>query len=156
MILTADEIPRAADVFPLLYDDVRRCHILLSGTDPFSGLTISDVHRRLRIEQELREAQIRLRRAAVDAEGTPAQLAGAVFRKLRQIRGPLRALLALRGQEVGDDFDAVLTAATGLYEVDAGPLRSVHEVPFAALDALMKLLGAAVDDVDGMGDGGAA
>src|SRR5829696_3794713 len=31
MILTASEIPRAADVFPLLYDDIRRCHVLLFG-----------------------------------------------------------------------------------------------------------------------------
>jgi predicted nucleotidyltransferase len=156
MILTTAEIPRAADVFPLLYDDIRRRHVLLAGENPFAGLVISDKHRRLRIEQELREAQIRLRRAVVDAEGTPAQLAGAVFRKLRQLRGPLRALLALRGQDVGDDFDVVLTAATRVYDVDPKPLRKVQEAPEEALDALAKLLAAAVDDVDGMDDGGAA
>jgi predicted nucleotidyltransferase len=155
MVLTAAEIPRAADVFPLLYDDIRRCHILLAGADPFSSLEISDKHRRLRIEQELREAQIRLRRAVVDAQGGKEQLAGAVFRKLRQIRGSLRALLALKGHEVGDDFEGVLAKATQVYEVDAAPLRKVHEAPEAAHDALAKLLAAAVDDVDRMEDGGA-
>ena len=44
-------------------------HVALSGTDPFSGLNVHDTHRRLRIEQELREARIRMRRAVVDAMG---------------------------------------------------------------------------------------
>lgn len=155
MILTSAEIPRAADVFPLLYDDIRRCHILLAGENPFATLTISDRHRRLRIEQELREAQIRLRRAVVDAQGADEVLGGAIFRKLRQLRGSLWALLALRGREVGDGFDAVIDAACSLYEVDAAPLRNAREAPDAALAALSKLLAAAVEDVDRMDDGGA-
>ncbi|APR84345.1 Hypothetical protein A7982_09694 [Minicystis rosea] len=150
MILASAEIPRAADVFPLLYDDIRRCHILLAGTDPFSALAISDRHRRLRIEQELREAQIRLRRAVIDAQGSRDALGGAVFRKLRQLRGSLRALLSLRGRDVGDELDSVLGDACALYAVDPAPLRSVHESPDAAHDALAKLLAAAVDDVDKM------
>ncbi len=154
MVLTAAEIPRAADVFPLLYDDIRREHVLLSGEDPFSGLTISNRHRRLRVEQELREAQIRLRRAVIDAQGSPDMLGGAVFRKLRQIRGSLRALLALRGVDVADDLDAVFTAAGKLYDVDVTPLASVHEKPARAHEAVEQLLTAAVDDVDRMDEDG--
>ncbi|MFT3774224.1 MAG: nucleotidyltransferase domain-containing protein [Minicystis sp.] len=154
MILTSAEIPRAADVFPLLYDDIARCHILLAGADPFSALTISDRHRRLRIEQELREAQIRLRRAVVDAQGGREALGGAVARKLRQLRGTLRALLALRGHEIGDDLDSVIGKACSLYGVDPTPLRNVPESPDAAHDALAKLLAAAVDDADRMEEGG--
>ena len=56
MILHRDEIPRAADVFPLLYDDVRSCHAVLHGSDPFAQLVVHDEHRRLRIEQELGSA----------------------------------------------------------------------------------------------------
>jgi predicted nucleotidyltransferase len=153
MILTVAEIPRAADVFPLLYDDIRRCHVLLAGSDPFSALEISDRHRRLRIEQELREAQIRLRRAVVDAQGAREALAGAVFRKTRQIRGSLRALLALRGRDVGDDLESVLGQCAAIYGVDLAPLQKVHEAPEAAHDALAKLLAAAVDDADRMEDG---
>lgn len=155
MILTESEIPRSADVFPLLYDDIRRCHVLLSGTSPFSGLVISDRHLRLRIEQELREAQIRLRRAVVDAQQADEPLAGALIRKIRQIRSPLRALVARRGREVRDDLFEVIDEAAALYGVDAGPLRRVREAPEAALSALASLLTAAVEDVDRMEDGGA-
>jgi predicted nucleotidyltransferase len=156
MVLTSAEIPRAADVFPLLYDDIRRCNLVLVGADPFAALTISDRHRRLRIEQELREAQIRIRRAVIDAQGAGEVLGGALSRKLRQLRGPLRALLALRGRDVGDDFDAVLGGACALYGVDPAALRQVREAPDAALGALTTLLSAAVDDVDRMDEGGEA
>jgi predicted nucleotidyltransferase len=152
MVLTADEIPRAADVFPLLYDDIRRARVVLSGKDPFSDLVISDRHRRLRIEQELREAQIRMRRAAIDAQGSNDMLAGAVFRKVRQIRGPLRALLGLRNIDVGDDLPAVLEQIGKTFSLDVAPLFSVHEQPARAYEALEKLLAATVDDVDRMDD----
>jgi predicted nucleotidyltransferase len=154
MILTEAEIPRAADVFPLLYDDVRREHVLLAGTDPFSGLTISDRHRRLRVEQELREAQIRLRRAVVDAQGSTEMLGGAVFRKLRQIRGALHALFALHGVAVADDLRAVFEHAGKAYGVDVAPLFSVHEKPVRAHEAIEALLAAAVDEVDRMDEEG--
>ncbi len=89
MVLKHDNIAAASDVFPLLYDDVRQRHVVLSGSDPFVDLKIKDTHRRLRIEQELREARIRMRRAVVDALGSEADIAGAVARKVKQIRGPL-------------------------------------------------------------------
>ncbi len=154
MILTAAEIPRAADVFPLLYDDIRREHVLLAGKDPFSELTISNRHRRLRVEQELREAQIRLRRAVIDAQGSPAMLGGAVFRKLRQIRGALHALFALHGVEVADDLKSVFDHAAKTYGLDLAPLFAVHEKPVRAHEAIEKLLIAAVDDVDRMDEEG--
>ncbi|WP_437488894.1 nucleotidyltransferase domain-containing protein [Sorangium sp. So ce1014] len=148
MILTAAEIPRAADVFPLLYDDIRRCHVLLAGRDPFSALVIDGKNRRLRVEQELREAQIRLRRAVVDGMGSDDALRGAVFRKVKQIRAPLHALLGLRGIDVDDGLGAVLAGAGELLGADVAPLERIHEAPGAAYEALAALLARAVDDVD--------
>ncbi|WP_437638165.1 nucleotidyltransferase domain-containing protein [Sorangium sp. So ce854] len=158
MILTAAEIPRAADVFPLLYDDIRRCHVLLSGHDPFSALVIDGKNRRLRVEQELREAQIRLRRAVVDGVGSDEALRGAVLRKVKQIRGPLHALLGLRGihgdhggaGDAGDDdLGTVLAGAGEHLGVDVAPLQRAHEAPVAAAyEALAALLARAIEDVD--------
>ncbi|WP_434046439.1 MULTISPECIES: nucleotidyltransferase domain-containing protein [Sorangium] len=155
MILTVAEIPRAADVFPLLYDDIRRCHVLLSGRDPFSALVIDGKNRRLRVEQELREAQIRLRRAVVDGLGSDEALRGAVFRKVKQIRGPLHALLGLHGIDGDDDLATVLAGAGKHLGVDVAPLQRVHEAPGAAYEALAALLARAVDDVDGFEHQGA-
>lgn len=148
MILRGDELGNAADVFPLFYDDIRGRNIVLHGEDPFASLEILDEHRRLRIEQELREARIRLRRAVVESANAPRGFAGAIERKVKQIRGPLHALLRLRGHELGDDLAGVLAAACKRYALDPAPLSRAREAADAAYDALVRLLDAAIADVD--------
>lgn len=151
VILGADEIPRAADVFPLFYDDIKSCHVLLTGKDPFAELTISDQFRRLRVEQELRESQIRLRRAVVDSLGAPQQLGGAVERKVKQLRGPLHALLALRRTPAtSDTLPVLLEKAKEIYGVDTGALSNVRKDPEAAHGALEQLLERMIREVDSM------
>ena len=51
MILVEGEILASTDAFPVLYDDIKRNHIVLRGADPFADLVISDRHRRLRVAQ---------------------------------------------------------------------------------------------------------
>lgn len=97
MILVEDEIARAADAFPLLYVDVQRHHVLLAGRDPFAGLNVPFAHRRFRVEQELREVQIRMRRLVVDGIGNRPLLLSALARKTKQLRPALRALLRCGG-----------------------------------------------------------
>jgi hypothetical protein len=150
MILTKPEISRSADCFPLLYGDVGRTSVTLCGANPFTGLQISDEHKRLRIEQELREIRIRMRRVAADLSGA-ANFGGAIERKLKQARGPLWALLALRGEPADDHLEEVLKAAARAYDIDVAPLRRLREEPAAAnaaYAALAKLLDAALADVD--------
>ena len=150
MLLRGDELQRAADVFPLLYDDVRSRHVLLHGEDPFAGLEISDVHRRLRIEQELRDARIRLRLVLSEAPLLPRLLNGAVARKVKQLRSPLHALLRLRGRTVEDSVEAVIQEASSIYEIDGKAVLRFDEAPEAAYDALTRLLDAAIADVDAL------
>lgn len=150
MILVADEIPRAADVYPLLYDSIQQTHAVLVGEDPFAGLHISESHRRLRIEQELREAQIRLRRVITDSLGQPAALVAPLLRKVRQLRAPLHALLRLRKVDCSELLDDVLREAGKLYSLDVAPLSKIKEAPQEAVTALTRLFEAAVHDVDAM------
>lgn len=148
ILLRGDELDSASDVFPLFYDDIRRRNIVLHGSDPFAGLEIHDEHRRLRIEQELREARIRLRIAVAESGTAPKGLSGAIERKVKQMRGPLHALLRLRGVEIGDELPAVLGGCAKRWSLDVGPLSRVRESTDAALDALVGLLDAAIRDVD--------
>jgi predicted nucleotidyltransferase len=149
MILDEAEIAGAADVFPLLYDDVAAAHVTLVGDDPFTGLHIADEHRRLRIEQELRDARIRLRRLVVDAAGGPPEaLVGPLVHKLKQLRSPLAALMRLRGDRCKDDLETVLRHAGKAFDVDDRVLQKAREAPGPALDALAALLDRAIAAVD--------
>ena len=161
MLLRSDEIQRAADVFPLLYDDIRAHHMLLHGENPFAALVIHDAHRRVRIEQALREARLRGRRLFSDTTANPRALAAGLDRKLKQLRAPLHALLRLRGQGGSDDLRTVLGAVAARYRLDAAPLFRVPEDPGAAYAALGRLLDAAISDIDqdgpeGQGEQGGA
>jgi predicted nucleotidyltransferase len=156
MILVEDEIARAADVFPLLYDDIRRNHAVLHGSDPFASLVVERRHIRLRIEQELRDLKIRLRRAVTEARGHQPSLAATVTRKVRQARFPLRALLGLLGAECKDDFETVITKSGKRFQVDVTPLLRSKERAHEAVDVLAELLAAAVKAVDSLEEGATA
>ena len=156
MILTESEIAGASDAFPLLYDEIKQRHILLTGRDPFKDVEVHDTHRRLRIEQELREAQIRMRRAVTDAFGAREAIAGAVVRKVTQVRAPLHALLMLKGIACPPDLPSVLAKIGETYGVDIAPLRAAREAPDAAHTALVAMLTKTIDDVNGMDRGPAA
>jgi predicted nucleotidyltransferase len=152
-ILTEDELPGACDAFPLLYDEIRKWNLILVGSDPFASAVVHDTHRRLRIEQELREAQIGLRRVVTDALGAREAIGGAVGRKVRQVRRPLRALLQLKGIASKEDLGSVLASAGAAYSVDVAPLATPRTEPEAAHGALSKLLAAAIVDVQTMETG---
>jgi predicted nucleotidyltransferase len=147
MILTKDEIERSADCFPLLYGDIARTSVAITGSNPFTDLSISHEHIRLRVEQELREIRIRMRRVATDMAGKP-HFGGAVEHKVKQLRSPLWALLALRGERVDDHLEPVLGGAAKAYGIDITSLLRPREDPAAAYTTLATLLDAALHDVD--------
>jgi predicted nucleotidyltransferase len=147
MILTKDEIERSADCFPLLYGDIARTSVTIAGTNPFTALEISHEHIRLRVEQELREIRIRMRRVATDMADKP-HFGGAIEHKVKQLRSPLWALLTLRGESVDDHLEPVLAGAAKAYGIDVTPLLRTREDPAAAYTTLATLLDAALDDVD--------
>jgi len=151
--LTETELAGACDAFPLLYDEVKRWHIRIYGEDALAKVTVHDTHRRVRIEQELREAVFWLRRAVTDSLGAREAIGGAVLRKIRQVRRPLAALLALRNIECKADVASVVACAGGHYGVDVSSLRAPREKPEEAHAALTTLLGAAIVDVDGIKTG---
>lgn len=145
-ILRSDEIARAADVFPVFYDDVRGCHAVLFGKDPFADLVIHDEHRRLRVEQELRDVRVRLRRLITDAVDDDALRAG-VMHKVKAVRAPLASLLHLQGARGRDDLNAVLSLLGKRYDLSTTALTTPSTAAEATA-ALAALLDAAIADVD--------
>lgn len=151
-LLKSSEIARAADVFPVFYDDVRGCHAVLFGADPFKDLVIHPEHRRLRVEQELRDTRIRLRRLIVDAAGDDVALSAGLDKKLKAVRAPLASLLQLHGVLSGrDDLVTVLDVLGRRYDLDTTPLtttRATTKMTTTTATTLAALLDRAIDDVD--------
>jgi predicted nucleotidyltransferase len=147
MILVASEVARSADVFPLLYSDLRDHHLVLCGADLFSDLKISNEHIRLRIEQELRETLIRLRRVLVDTGGHPDALALPLVRRFKQVQSPLRSLLKL-AQISLSEHDDVVEVTANYFRIDPAPLKTIAAGTVEACECFMNLLTQAIAYID--------
>ena len=134
LIMTPNELPRLALAFPTKMLDIQRRHIALIGEDPFDGIEPSRDFIRLRVEQELRNLTLRLRRRFVAIHDDPAALAAAVDDAATTLAVNLRALLFLRGI-VSDERQpalAVYERAAKEFGLDADALdaaKRLHRNP---------------------------
>ncbi|HZV01851.1 MAG TPA: nucleotidyltransferase domain-containing protein, partial [Planctomycetota bacterium] len=112
-LLTAEEVTRAADVFPTKLLDIRDHHVVLQGEDPFAGLEVEREHIRLRIEQELRNLALRLRRRFVSVWDSPDELAATLGEIAAPLSVELLALTKLAGKPLpaDDSIEQTLAAA---------------------------------------------
>lgn len=98
MFLLEAELPAAAELFAVKFNDIRARHRLLHGADPFSALRIDAAELRRQLREVLLNLAIRLRERYALISLCDEQLA----RVLAEAAGPLRAaavaLLDLRGE----------------------------------------------------------
>jgi hypothetical protein len=144
LLLSAAEVQQAADVFPTKFLQMQRQHVVLHGINPFDGLTISREHVRLRVEQELRNLVLRLRRRLVTAHEDPVALATVLHGVPVALAVNLAALADLAGTPVadGEPIETAKAAALAL-GLEAGalePLRSLRG-PGHAPKGLVELTG---------------
>jgi predicted nucleotidyltransferase len=127
-LLTFDEVARSADVFPTKFRDLREHHVVLSGQSPFADLEVSSQHLRLRVEQELRNLSLRLRRRAIAAWGDDADLERTLQDVSSGLALELGLLLELLGQPRPglDDIGAVLEATARAVGVSVSKIGRAH------------------------------
>jgi predicted nucleotidyltransferase len=106
-----DELPAAMEAFAMKYADVLRRHRMLSGPDPFAGLTIARPAEINRLRQVLLNLLLRLRERYLTTRLREEQAASV----LAQMAGPLRAaaasLLELEGKPAATPKAALETVA---------------------------------------------
>ena len=137
-LLVESEIARIADVFPLKLLEIRACHRVLLGTDPLERLEVHPAHLRLRVEQELRNHLLRLRRAVLESANDPGAILRAVRRAASSVRVELWGLLRASGREVAVSNEAVFAAASESFGLDRETLQALTALrsPQGEVDAL--------------------
>lgn len=139
MIITPNELTRLAVAFPTKVLDIQRRHIALLGEDPFDGIEPSREHIRLRVEQELRNLSLRMRRRFIGIHDDPAALAAAVDDAATTLAINLRALLFLEGIVTDEHQPALATyqRAAQTFGLDADALDAAKQLHRNALDKTM-------------------
>ncbi len=146
LILGESEVAGASDVFPLLYRDVAEEGVAIVGENVFRAFKPTREHVRLRIEQELREARMRLRRSAAEARGDELVLRRVLEAKKKQLRSPMRAAFSLFGHESPAKLSELLDGlATRYHLARAETVREEYAWLTALVDAVL-------GDVDRLGE----
>jgi predicted nucleotidyltransferase len=129
-ILGRAEIPRLAEVFPTRLLDIREHHLLLHGEDVFAGIEIDRAALRVRVEQELTNLSLRMRRNLVGLAGDPASIAAYLAGVARPLAIQLSALLRLAGRALPaeDRSAAIFAAAAESFELDGEALAALADL----------------------------
>lgn len=153
-IARTTELAGIGDAFATRVRDIQRRHHVLHGANPWPALAVPPLALRLRLEQELRNHQMRLRRARVLAD------AAAQARQLYVTAGALRTELSLveelAGGQVHEAIEPLAVAIAtrlDLARADVHPVLAYHANPGASgevLPAAVALLERAVAFVDAM------
>lgn len=125
-LVTRAELPRLCDSFPVKLLDIQRHHHVLCGEDVFASLHLRREDVRLRAEQELRNHQLRLRRAWLFSAAEPAMLAPALRRSASSLLVELETALWLRGTPPSaPTSEAIFSEGAAAFELDADTLRAL-------------------------------
>jgi hypothetical protein len=130
MLLAPEEVQRVAAAFGPKFLDIKKHHVVLYGENPFAQLDVPIEHVRLRIVQELRNIELRLRRRFLAVANHAAEQTDVLAGIARPLAVELSALLSLAGKEVPaeDRTDAVLDAAAAAFELDRQALCQLAAV----------------------------
>jgi hypothetical protein len=90
LMLSAQELARTVDIFPLEYSTIVADHAVVRGVDPFAAVTIAAEDVRRATEAQAKSHLIHLREAYLESRGEPTRIAQLVAASA----APLRALLA--------------------------------------------------------------
>jgi hypothetical protein len=126
LLLTQNEMEEAADVFPTKFLHIQQYHLMLVGEDPFANLQINHKFLQMRVEQELRNLALRLRRRYLSICDEPGRMQVTLAEIVPPLSATLYSLLVLSKKSPSHDgsSQAILQAAAEAFQLDAQALES--------------------------------
>jgi hypothetical protein len=126
-IIARAELGQLAEIFPTKVLDISEHHLMLAGEDVFSAVRVDARHLRFRVEQELTNLSLRLRRHQVSLADDPASMAVYLVGIARPLAIQLAALLRVAGRELPaeDRSAAIFAQAAAEFGLDAEALAAL-------------------------------
>jgi len=133
---TAEELERAADVFPIEFLQMEQARRVLFGRDPFEFLQVSQANLRRQAEYELRTKLIQLRRLYIPASTSSEKLAALMGDSLASFAALFRAVLILHAQEPPVTKPDIVNAIVRLLKLDSAPFDEIFKLRAAGKSSL--------------------
>jgi hypothetical protein len=126
LMLSAAELQRTLDIFPLEYAAITADHVLVRGTDPFAGVTIAAEDVRRAVEAQAKSHLIHLREAYLESRGETTRIAHLVAASAAALRALLINIARLTDNARAAPADEALAAmAEDKMGIAAGVVREV-------------------------------
>lgn len=139
-VVTKDELVRLADVFPLKIWSMQKHGQTLFGEKIVDEIDIEREHLRLRIEQQLRNIQIRIRRRLLSTGQDSRLLIPVIFQLTANIHTPLEVMLHLKDKSLqGLTQDELFAKATEILALDGSTLEHFRNPHMCSPEEIEKL-----------------
>jgi hypothetical protein len=102
LLLEVDEFDRSLDAFPFEFGAILADHEIVSGPDPFVGLTVQSADLRRACEVQARSHLLHLREGFVETEGHNDRLAALIARSAAPLAALLKNMTRLSGAPATD------------------------------------------------------
>jgi len=138
LLLTAGELERSLDAFPLEFAAIIADYDLVAGRDPFEGLAIDPADLRRACEVQARSHLLHLREGFLETNGRSDGVAVLIVRSAAPFAALLASIARLQGQDAHDQ--AAGRHAERMLELPPGVVTEVvrlaHVTEISAADAV--------------------
>ncbi|MEW6543242.1 MAG: hypothetical protein AB1411_06475 [Nitrospirota bacterium] len=128
LLLTQGELRASSRLFPLEYLEIKECHLLLAGRDPFPDLSVDPKALLLSCEQELSGNLLRLRQRLAEGNGRPDAMLLLLPLSLTSLVPCLRGFLSLLGCQPKGTTEELLQEIKPALDLDSAVFLDVFHL----------------------------
>jgi predicted nucleotidyltransferase len=128
LVMTKGYIESSLDTFPLEFFNIRSAYKVVCGQDVLKDLDIGKDDLRLQCERELKAKLLLLRESFLEAEDKSNLLRELVGQSVSAFVSIFKALLYLKGEDVPEKVEAVLSATAKGFGLDADLFKGLWRI----------------------------
>jgi predicted nucleotidyltransferase len=128
LVMTEGYIQSSLDAFPLEFFNIKSAYQVVCGQDVLKDLVIRKDDLRLQCERELKAKLLLLRESFLEAEDKSNLLRELVGQSVSAFVSIFKALLYLRGEDVPEKVEAVLSATAKGFGLDADLFQGLWRI----------------------------
>ena len=154
LFLTRGYIESSLDTFPLEFFNIQSAYQIIYGEDILRDLAIKKDNLRHQCERELKAKLLLLRESFLQAHGEARQLKELINQSLPAFISIFKALLYLKGEEIPEKNEDVITATSTCFDLDRALFQVLWHIKRGvqkpAKDEMKKIFLTYVSEIKGL------
>lgn len=154
LFLTRGYIESSLDTFPLEFFNIQSAYQVICGVDILRDLAIKKDNLRHQCERELKAKLLLLRESFLQAHGEARQLKELINQSLPAFISIFKALLYLKGEEIPEKNEDVITATSACFDLDRALFQVLWHIKRGvqkpAKDEMKKIFLTYVSEIKGL------